>query len=76
MNDRDSLFSRIILPVLFLWVIMWFTVGLCAAEGKWVTAEVTAYCPCALCCGDSADGLTANMTRVARGTKTSANAKQ
>ncbi len=60
------LLDRFLFPILFVWVIGWFTVGLCAAEGKWTTAEVTAYCPCALCCGDSADGLTANLTRVAR----------
>jgi hypothetical protein len=37
-----------------------------ASDGYWTTAEVTAYCPCALCCGESADGRTANMTRVDR----------
>jgi 3D (Asp-Asp-Asp) domain-containing protein len=36
------------------------------AEGRWVMAEVTAYCPCSLCCGDFADGRTASMTRVDR----------
>lgn len=40
--------------------------GAHAADGRWITAEVTAYCPCSICCGDSADGLTANMTNVAR----------
>lgn len=33
------------------------------AEG-WQLAEVTAYCPCSLCCGEFADGRTANNTRV------------
>jgi 3D (Asp-Asp-Asp) domain-containing protein len=37
-----------------------------AAEGRWVMAEVTAYCPCSLCCGEFADGRTANNTRVDR----------
>ncbi len=37
-----------------------------AAEGRWTTAEVTAYCPCALCCGTSADGITADGTPTAR----------
>jgi len=40
--------------------------GVTASEGRWVMAEVTSYCPCALCCGDFADGRTANMTRVDR----------
>ena len=35
-------------------------------SGRWTTAEVTAYCPCALCCGTSADGITADGTRTRR----------
>lgn len=27
---------------------------------RWVEVMTTAYCPCAICCGDSADGRTAN----------------
>lgn len=34
--------------------------------GRWTTAEVTAYCPCALCCGTSADGITADGTQTRR----------
>jgi hypothetical protein len=41
------------------------TIGLCAEDttrsGYWTTAEVTAYCPCALCCGTH-DRTTANNT--------------
>lgn len=32
-----------------------------AEDGRWTTAEVTAYCPCALCCGTH-DRTTANNT--------------
>lgn len=35
------------------------------SEGRWVTAEVTAYCPCELCCGTE-DHLTANNTSTDR----------
>lgn len=38
---------------------------LSAAEGYWTTAHTTAYCPCKLCCGPTAHGVTANGTRVA-----------
>lgn len=31
---------------------------------SWTTVEITAYCPCVICCGDHADGRTANMTNV------------
>lgn len=34
-----------------------------ASEGRWVMAEVTAYCPCEECCHGSADGITADGTR-------------
>lgn len=34
-------------------------------EGRWITAEVTAYCPCALCCGTH-DRTTANNTNTDR----------
>ena len=33
------------------------------AEGRWITVEATAYCPCELCCEGSADGITADGTR-------------
>ena len=36
-----------------------------ASEGRWVVAEVTAYCPCALCCGTE-DRTTANNTNTDR----------
>lgn len=38
------------------------------AQLAWVPvlAEVTAYCPCSLCCPGTADGITADGTRVAR----------
>jgi 3D (Asp-Asp-Asp) domain-containing protein len=35
-----------------------------ASEGRWVTVEATAYCPCSLCCEGSDDGITANGTKV------------
>lgn len=38
---------------------------LCGTEGRWVTVIATAYCPCELCCGDEADGITANGNMVA-----------
>jgi 3D (Asp-Asp-Asp) domain-containing protein len=34
-----------------------------AAEGRWITVEATAYCPCEICCEGSADGITADGTR-------------
>jgi hypothetical protein len=52
--------------VAFIVILLSFACGLMAQDGRWTTAEVTAYCPCALCCGDFADGRTANMTRVDR----------
>lgn len=33
------------------------------AEGKWIEATATAYCPCNICCEGSDDGITANGTR-------------
>lgn len=33
------------------------------AEGRWITVEATAYCPCEICCEGSADGITADGTR-------------
>lgn len=38
---------------------------LSAVEGYWATAHTTAYCPCKLCCGPAAHGVTANGARVA-----------
>jgi 3D (Asp-Asp-Asp) domain-containing protein len=32
------------------------------AEGRWLTVEATAYCPCDICCEGSDDGITANGT--------------
>jgi 3D (Asp-Asp-Asp) domain-containing protein len=37
------------------------TIGLCASEGRWITVEATAYCPCALCCDERTE-RTANGT--------------
>lgn len=36
-------------------------------EGRWVTAQVTAYCPCSICCGDQADGITSTGVNVLSG---------
>lgn len=38
--------------------------SLSALESGWRYAEVTAYCPCAICCGASSDGLTYDSTNV------------
>jgi 3D (Asp-Asp-Asp) domain-containing protein len=37
--------------------------------GEWQTVQmrVTAYCPCSKCCGQSADGITANGHKIRRG---------
>jgi 3D (Asp-Asp-Asp) domain-containing protein len=39
--------------------------AICCAEGRWEIAIATAYCPCAICCGRSADGITATGTSCA-----------
>ncbi len=40
-----------------------------APSGEWRTVRmrVTGYCPCSKCCGDSADGITANGHRIQPG---------
>ena len=38
-----------------------------AGEWQTVRMRVTAYCPCSKCCGQSADGITANGHRIRRG---------
>jgi len=48
-----------------LGLLLMAVVHLSSAEGRWVAAEVTAYCPCALCCG-TADHITANNTSTDR----------
>ena len=58
-----NIWHKIWLPVVFLICTSSLTVGLCA--GEWRTAEVTAYCPCALCCGTE-DRKTANNTSTDR----------
>ncbi len=35
-------------------------------SGPWVYADFSAYCPCKLCCGDRAQGITADGSRVSR----------
>ncbi len=37
-----------------------------ARRSHWVMAKVTAYCPCALCCGPDARGVTATGTKTSR----------
>lgn len=64
-----GLWHRIFPSFLAAWFFTFVALGLCAQEftsGKWVAAEITAYCPCAICCGKFADGKTANMTDVKR----------
>jgi len=39
-----------------------------ATEGL-IDMEVTAYCPCEICCGEFADGITASGIPIGRGTK-------
>jgi 3D (Asp-Asp-Asp) domain-containing protein len=43
------------------------TVDLPPGQWRIVRMRVTAYCPCAKCCGQSADGITANGHRIAEG---------
>lgn len=63
-----------ILPALFLLLAV---LGLCAgfcmpgigaepATGHWMTVQSTAYCPCPVCCGERAAGLTADGTDVGK----------
>ena len=47
--------------VAFLIILLGFTCGLCAQDGRWITVEATAYCPCDLCC-DTRTERTANGT--------------
>jgi len=42
--------------------IILLSTALGAQEGRWITVEATAYCPCSLCCEGSDDGVTANGT--------------
>lgn len=62
----EALAGRFGYQIALIIVTIFLTIGLCAHGAEWRMAEVTAYCPCALCCGDSADGRTANMTRTDR----------
>lgn len=52
--------------VAFIVILLSSACGLMAQDGRWSVAEVTAYCPCALCCGIGAAGITANQTNVER----------
>ena len=76
MTERPTLWSRFrallgrIAGPLVLLVFVILTTFACAkmasgAEGRWIVAEVTAYCPCALCCGTE-DKTTANNTSTDR----------
>jgi 3D (Asp-Asp-Asp) domain-containing protein len=38
-----------------------------STQWKTVRMQVTGYCACPICCGDSSDGITANMHRIRRG---------
>lgn len=56
-----NLWHRIWGGVVLIIATSFFALGLCAVDGRWIVAEVTAYCPCALCCGTE-DKTTANNT--------------
>ena len=58
------LWSRCAGALVLLWVVTWFAIGLCASEGRWVMAEVTAYCPCDTC--TDGDRITADGTHTDR----------
>jgi 3D (Asp-Asp-Asp) domain-containing protein len=36
-------------------------------KGRWIWAKVTAYCPCAICCGSHANGKTSTMVNTKSG---------
>lgn len=72
MARRYSLRTRVGIWLANLWHRCWggilliiatscFALGLSAQEGRWMTVEATAYCPCALCC-DTRTERTANGT--------------
>ncbi len=67
--------SRVLPHLCFLIAILGFTAGLCAEDqpqakfaemmhGRWMSVMATAYCPCAICCGARAAGLTSTGVRV------------
>lgn len=65
-RPRLSWTERLAPPVALIIVLLGLTVGLMAQDvPRWVLAEVTAYCPCALCCGTH-DRTTANNTSTDR----------
>lgn len=76
---RD-LFARFLLrfwlPLGFIVAVLCFAAGLCAEEspratfasvqhGRWMDVVATAYCPCPICCGVRAAGITSEGVRVA-----------
>ncbi len=61
-RPRLSLTERLAPPIAFIVIILGLTAGLCASEGRWVLAEVTAYAGnCPHC---ETTGVTANGTNV------------
>ncbi len=73
MRDRAlaAIWQRCRLWLAFILIVFLFVASIviagktAAAEGRWVMAEVTSYCPCALCCGTH-DRTTANNTNTDR----------
>ena len=77
MNSNDPAridFSKLFSPAkaLVLLTLVSMSMGIATAAddgGEWKTVRmrVTAYCPCEKCCGDWADGVTANGHRINQG---------
>lgn len=66
-----DLLRRHLGPVALIVAVLCMLLGFCAKghgadlAGRWMVVKATAYCPCAICCGERAAGLTATGVEVA-----------
>lgn len=63
-HDRRRLVYGSVYQMMRAAIALCLATSLSALESGWRYAEVTAYCPCSICCGASADGITYDNTNV------------
>ena len=60
--------KRLTVAVLILMLLLIaYVVTFCKPEGKYFILKVTGYCPCKICCGEWANGLTYTGDKAGRG---------